>query len=280
MVFDQKNFPIVHFYNFVITNLGLDPDRTRIQQRPGTRSVTGFSKISGSGSGLSENGSETLVGSRERERNRYDNKYGIGFIQSYKREEEPCLWRKLREKVHISEVQCCCVLCFYRTKFSTLSYGNVFGGHLIRVRGVGAGLVMVSRLPGLDTGTKAPSRPAKPGQLKGQCQENHVDLSEFVTETNWVPSRPAWLNYQRVPKFHWDKLIARQVFKLKSWGQIGGPTDIQGTYWKVPSKVRQWTLTWDTFLHKNLNGATQIHSKDLRPFFLFLTKWMEAFILP
>ncbi len=67
------------------------------------------------------------------------------------------------------------------------------------LREVGEGVVvMVRRLPGLDTGTKAPSRPAKPGKIKGQCQENHVNLSEFVTETNWVLSRPARLTYQRI----------------------------------------------------------------------------------
>jgi hypothetical protein len=52
-------------------------------------------------------------------------------------------------------------------------YHNVFG-HLMRVREVGEGVVMVRRLPGLDTGTRAPSRPAKPDKTKGQCQENRA----------------------------------------------------------------------------------------------------------
>ncbi len=50
-----------------------------------------------------------------------------------------------------------------------MSYGtgNVFGGHLMRVREVGEGVVvMVRRLPGLDTGTRAPSRPAKPDKYR------------------------------------------------------------------------------------------------------------------
>ncbi len=41
----KKNFPIVQFYKFVITNLGLDPDSdwTWIQQQRGSRSISGFS---------------------------------------------------------------------------------------------------------------------------------------------------------------------------------------------------------------------------------------------
>jgi hypothetical protein len=58
-VLDQKNFPIIKFFFYFVTaNLGLDPDWIRIQQQAG--SGFGFSKISGSGSGLIEYGSETL----------------------------------------------------------------------------------------------------------------------------------------------------------------------------------------------------------------------------
>jgi hypothetical protein len=51
--------PIFFFTNFVIINLGLDPDQIRIQQQAGSGS--GFRKIHGSGFGFSEYGSETLT---------------------------------------------------------------------------------------------------------------------------------------------------------------------------------------------------------------------------
>jgi hypothetical protein len=52
-----------YFNNFVKQNLGLEPDRIRIQQQQGSRS--GFSKIHGSRSGESEY--ETIVSITEHE---------------------------------------------------------------------------------------------------------------------------------------------------------------------------------------------------------------------
>jgi hypothetical protein len=51
-----------------------------------------------------------------------------------------------------------------------------------------------------------------------------------------------------------------------------------GTDRKVQSKVRQWTLTQDTFLHKNLCGAAVLFILTKKSFEV-RRDLMEAFIL-